>query len=187
MAYNVPDQQVQTVIEYVNDRNGNRPPSLKCQGTYYTISDAALDIAQAHKGQRVTLSFYINRSGYHVATAINGQSLPKDNRQGGGRQGGSQPYQQPQQQAAPPTQYAPPSQQAPSGGLSVADIASIRMQSAAQVAAAAITAGLTLDQYQAWMGAVLHVARHGVDRPQVQPPQQHSAPPQDDLNDEIPF
>lgn len=81
------DQNTVAVIQYVNERDGRRPPSIKADGRYYTISDAALNTVEQYKGQEVDLTYFVNGGGYHVAVAINGRDLPKDDRNARGNRG----------------------------------------------------------------------------------------------------
>lgn len=97
-------EAIQTTIQYVNPRNGNRPPTIKDGGgNYYTISDAALPFVQQFKGQTGSLGYFVNQKGYFVATHWNGQELPRGQ--------GARPM--PQGNGAPPQQPAPRPQARP--------------------------------------------------------------------------
>ena len=193
-----PDQTVYTTIQYVNDRNGNRPPSIKDgNGTFFTISDAAVGMARNFLNQQVTLSFYVNQRGYHVATGINGQQLPRDNTRGGGQQGGNQQgYQQPQGQPHGQQQARP--QGAP--GITRKDM----LITYSGLAKSIIESGGQPADLRAWVAELNDVVENPPQKQQGQPPQQqqhqqqydqgppqgHPAgdpPPADDLDDEIPF
>lgn len=71
-------------VEYLNERNGNRPPSIKdAGGNYYTLSDTAYDYLLQQGVERDTngdIVYYKNSGGYNVATDWQGQPLPKDSR-----------------------------------------------------------------------------------------------------------
>jgi len=78
------------IVQYVNPRNGNRPPSIKdTAGNYYTISDAAMNMFQPNtEGELV---YTVNDKGFKNAVSWCGQALPKDQRQPRPVQPGPQP------------------------------------------------------------------------------------------------
>lgn len=88
-------------IQYVNERQGNRPPSIKdTNGVYYTLSDAAYGSMRQHQGQSGLIEFKVNNRGYNVATHWNGAELPRD-------QKGGPPYRDAAQPVSPAPRTAP--------------------------------------------------------------------------------
>lgn len=95
-------------VQYVNPRQGNRPASIKdANGVFYTVSDAAVGYFQP--GAEGDLGYYVNQRGYNVATAWNGQQLPRGDGQPPTRSPASAQQRQPPQQQ-PPQQQRPPQQ-----------------------------------------------------------------------------
>ena len=83
-AVNVQQQMhSDTIVNYVNVRQGKRPASLKCSdGRYYTISDTATDLYQQFIGTQVALVFTQNSKGYFHLVSLNGEAMPRDPRPG---------------------------------------------------------------------------------------------------------
>ena len=76
------------VILYVNERQGNRPASVKTEkNDYFTISDATIEEKLVWEGWEGSITFFEkpSRNGgkpFLIATALNGRALPKDQRGG---------------------------------------------------------------------------------------------------------
>ena len=75
-----------TGLQYVNARDGNRPASIKgTDGQYYTISDVAFEQYQHMQGQQADLTYVERESNGRVfrnLTAMNGETMPRDQRRG---------------------------------------------------------------------------------------------------------
>lgn len=81
------NQQTQIRADYVNARDGRKPPSIKgSDNNYYTLSDAAYQMLAPIQGQTGSLTFWVNEKGFNIATHWNGQELPKDQRGGAPQQ-----------------------------------------------------------------------------------------------------
>lgn len=166
-------------IDFVNQRNGNRPPSIKGNdGNYYTISDSALPVMQPHEKQFGQMTFYTNQRGYRVATAWNGQQLPKDQRNGG--QAPQAQYQAPAPQPAP--QAAP--QAAPRAAKT--DIP----PGICGILKSCIETGLTREEAAGWVALGLK-GKDALQQPMPPATPQQADPATNgaggELNDEIPF
>lgn len=166
-------------VQYVNQRQGNRPPSIKdANGNYYTIQDNVVGWFQ--KGAEGDIGFYDKpnpRGGvYHIATEWNGQAFPRDQ---GQRSGGMQPV----SQAAPQVQR-PPAQTAPPQ-----DIPPIL----SNVLAHAIEKGATpsdMPEWARWTAEAIKTFRNPSLPPPAPPapgPDGDPGPTDDDLNDGPPF
>lgn len=96
-------------VQYVNPRNGKRPPSIKdSSGIFYTVDDDAL--AYFREGQQGEIEFFTNAKGYNVATDWMGSKLPRRQAAPHGVQQIGQVAQQgmpSQPQDAPPYKPAP--------------------------------------------------------------------------------
>ena len=100
----MPQMHSDTVVNYVNERQGNRPASLKCSdGNYYTISDAACAAYEPLIGQQVSVIFFQNAKGFKDLVSLNNQPMPRDPRRG---QGGGD-YQRPPPQQTATVQHLP--------------------------------------------------------------------------------
>ena len=90
-----PGLSVQTQVDFINPRAGNKPASIKgSDGNYYTISDAASMQYQNHVNMNpITITYYEKpgRNGhtFRNVTHVNGEPMPKDAYSGNGNGNGS--------------------------------------------------------------------------------------------------
>jgi len=183
MNQHAPNPVTQINVAYVNERKDRRPPNIKDdQGNFFTLSDAAYPIALGWKGQTITLEYYVNGGGYSVATAINGQQLPKDPRNNAPQQG---PGYNPNGSQRPPGTYLPPQQpqQAPAAAQTPSVLVSpkmVRMQCYTQIAVACIESGgdeATFDRWVRKLGSSLSGQSAYVPPQTTQPAAQQQPPP----------
>ena len=108
------DQTTDITIDFINERQGNRPASIKgSDGKYYTISDNAITskFFDQHLKTGGTITFWTNKNGFKQASTWNGVPIPKDdkpNGNGANHQAPLQttaPVQAPVQAAAPATKH----------------------------------------------------------------------------------
>lgn len=134
--------EVYGTIEYVNARDGRRPASIKVNGSYYGISDDAYLMLMPMKGQDVHVQYETTERGFKNALSVNGQQLP---RMGGApKPSGARPAAA-YQSAAPARQRTGPS----------------RAQIIGSIARSCIEAGLSRDEFRAWVAAVAEEVRGG--------------------------
>lgn len=114
------------IIQYVNERDGARPPTICDEHrNYYTITDACIEQGIVQVGHSYKITYWLkgdnpNYEPFKMVSKINDAPIPRDKWNGGKPQQSQKPQpqpvaHQPQQQAVQPQQqYQPqPQQQQP--------------------------------------------------------------------------